>query len=96
MVGSGCSRIVRSWSDPTAPTGEGDMYEDEYGRTWRRVYFHGPHITGVSYGRLCSGHICPANGNPSPPPRPHPAPAPKPRRGRFFEHATARKPWESA
>ena len=36
MVSDGSkSRVVARWTEPNAPTGEGDRYQTEDGRIWR-------------------------------------------------------------
>lgn len=52
------SKIVRSWTSPTAPTGEGTYYELEDGTVWKTT-LSTPTITGVRYGDLRDGRIKP-------------------------------------
>ena len=52
------SKIIRTWTSPTAPTGEGTYYETENGRVWKTT-IQTPTITGVSYADLRDGRMVP-------------------------------------
>lgn len=91
MVGDGSAAIVRVWSVPNAPTGEGMRYEDEAGWVWKPVFGQSLYLTGEAPGVLRDGRVYPGEC-PTTRARPSPAP-PKPKRGRFFEGATPRERW---
>lgn len=59
MVGDSRQKIVRYWTDPYAPTGEGERYQTEDGRVWKsdptvRMRSMG---TGESRGCKTNEHI---------------------------------------
>jgi hypothetical protein len=46
----GSQRVVSTYFDSQAPTGEGRWYQTEDGTWWRVVQRHGPAQTGVQQG----------------------------------------------
>jgi hypothetical protein len=57
--GSGGTRIARTWTEMDAPTCEGDRYETEDGRIWKRTYDRNPLGTGDERGRIVGDRIMP-------------------------------------
>lgn len=59
MVSDSNLKIVREWTDPRAPTGEGHMVQTEDGQVWQQSLMRRPVETGVGYGTRTNGEIRP-------------------------------------
>ena len=59
MVSNSNLKIVREWTDPIAPTGEGHMCQTEDGCVWQSSLMRRSPETGATYGTRTNGDIRP-------------------------------------